>query len=166
MPRFSGASYENDMLRGERIGLRARQEADVAVLHTELYNDVATANRAFAVPWRPMLPGAESPFAIEAPSYAVARFSVGELATDELIGHAVLWGIDLHHRLAHIGLGLRPAARGRGFAVDVVRTLCHYGFTVHGLHRIQVDTLADNHPMIRTAARCGFIHEGTTRRSG
>jgi len=154
------------MLRGERIGLRARQEADVAVLHAELYNDVTTANRAFPVPWRPLLPGAEPPFALEPPSDAYARFSVVELSTDELIGHAALWGIDLHHRLAHIGLGLRPAARGRGLAVDVVRTLCRYGFAVHGLHRLQVDTLADNHAMIRTAARCGFVHEGTTRRSG
>jgi RimJ/RimL family protein N-acetyltransferase len=166
IPRSSDACYQHDMLRGERIGLRARQEADVAILHTELYDDVATANRAFPVPWRPLLPGVEPPFAIEAPSDAFARFSVVELATDELIGHAALWGIDLHHRLAHIGLGLRPAVRGRGFAVDVVRTLCHYGFTVHGLHRIQVDTLADNHPMIRAAARCGFVHEGTTRCSG
>jgi len=153
------------MLRGERIGLRARQEADVAVLHAELYDDVGTANRGLAVPWRPMLPG-EAPFAIGAPSDAVARFSIVELATDELIGHAMLWGIDLHHRLAHIGIGLRPAVRGRGLAIDVVRTLCHYGFTVHGLHRLQVDTLADNHPMIRAAARCGFVHEGTTRSSG
>ena len=153
------------MLRGEQIGLRARQEADVAVLHAELYNDVGTANRAMAVPWRPLLPDVTPPFAVDAPSDAIARFSVVELATDELIGHAMLFGIDLHHRLAHIGVALRPAVRGRGLALDVVRTLCEYGFTVHGLHRIQVDTLADNHPMIRAAARCGFVHEGTTRSS-
>src|SRR5262245_43808027 len=154
------------MLRGDRIGLRARHEADVSVLHAELYNDVETANRAMAVPWRPLLPEVSPSFAIDAPSDAVSRFSVVELATDELIGHASVWGIDLHHRLAHIGLALRPAVRGRGLAVDVVRALCQYGFTMHGLHRLQVDTLAENHPMIRAAARCGFVHEGTTRKSG
>jgi RimJ/RimL family protein N-acetyltransferase len=154
------------VLRGERIGLRARREADIAILHAELYDDVPTAMRVFPVPWRPILPGVEPPFTIEPPSDVAARFSVVELATDELLGHASLWGIDLHHRLAHLGLGFRPAARGRGFGVDVVRTLCYYGFAVHGLHRLQVDTLADNEAMIRTAARCGFVHEGTTRQSG
>src|SRR5215831_14581994 len=93
-PGHQASDKKGGMLRGERIGLRARQEADVAVLHAELYNDVATANRAFPLPWRPMLPGAEPPFAIEAPSDVAARFSVVELTTDELIGHAALWGID------------------------------------------------------------------------
>jgi len=34
------------MLRGDKVGLRARQEADVPLLHSELYDDVATRSRA------------------------------------------------------------------------------------------------------------------------
>jgi RimJ/RimL family protein N-acetyltransferase len=150
------------VLRGQRVGLRAREEQDVAVLHAELYGDVATAMRADSRPWRPMAPR-NSPYAVSEQSDTSAQFSVVELSSDELLGDAVLWGLDLHNRFGHLGLGLRPIARGRGFAADVVRVLCYYGFVVRGLHRLQLETLADNRPMIATALRCGFVTEGTSR---
>ena len=90
-------------------------------------------------------------------------FAVTELATGELAGEAVLWGIDLHNRSAHVGLALRPAFRGRGLGTDAVRVLCRYGFTIRGLHRMQLETLADNHAMIAVAERLGFTREGTMR---
>jgi RimJ/RimL family protein N-acetyltransferase len=43
--------------------------------------------------------------------------------------------------------------------------LCSYGFINRGLHRQQVDTLADNAAMIRAASRAGFAEEGRLRRS-
>jgi RimJ/RimL family protein N-acetyltransferase len=67
--------------------------------------------------------------------------------------------------MAHLGLGLRPAFRGRGLGTDVVRALCEYGFTVRGLHRLQVETLASNAAMIHAAERAGFVREGTLRRA-
>jgi RimJ/RimL family protein N-acetyltransferase len=154
------------MLRGSKIELRARREADVAVLHAELYEDVATRSRADSRPWRPIRPeSAASPFAAGDPDDAAACFSVVELASDELAGDALLWGIDSHNRTAHVGVSLRPAFRGRGLAADVVRVLCRYGFTVRGLHRLQVDTLADNAAMIQAASRAGFMQEGRLRSS-
>jgi RimJ/RimL family protein N-acetyltransferase len=86
-----------------------------------------------------------------------------ELAGNELAGDALLWGIDLHNRTAHLGLGLRPAFRGRGLGTDVVRALCVYGFSVRGLHRLQIETLATNAAMIQAAERVGFTREGTLR---
>jgi RimJ/RimL family protein N-acetyltransferase len=44
--------------------------------------------------------------------------------------------------------------------------LCRYGFAVRGLHRLQMETLSDNHAMIAVATRLGFTREGTTRDSG
>lgn len=154
------------MLRGEKIGLRARHETDVPILQSELYDDVATRSRADSRPWRPIAPGsAASPYAVSDPSDDVACFSVVDLTDDELAGEALLWGIDQHNRTAHLGLSLRPAFRGRGLGTDVVRVLCHYGFTVRGLHRLQVETLADNAAMIRAAEQAGFVLEGTLRRA-
>ena len=49
------------MLRGEKVGLRARYEADVLVLHAELYDDVANRSRSDARPWRPAPPEEASP---------------------------------------------------------------------------------------------------------
>ncbi len=133
------------MLRGDRVGLRARYQADVPVLHSELYDDVVTRSRADTRPWRPINPGsAASPFAVTDPTDDAAVFSVVELAGDDLAGEALLWNIDPHNRTAHLGISLRPAFRGRGLGTDVVRVLCTYGFAVRGLHRLQVDTLADH----------------------
>ena len=154
------------MLSGEKVLLRARHEADVAILQSELYDDVATHSRADTRPWRPISPASSaSPYAIVDPSDTASLFSVVELAGDELAGEAVLWGIDLHNRLAHIGLSLRPAFRGRGLGSDVVRVLCRYGFEVRGLHRIQIETLTDNAAMIHAALQAGFVREGVLRRA-
>lgn len=149
------------MLRGERVGLRARHEADIPILEAELYGDVVTRSGADGRPWRPISPGsAASPYAIADPTDDRAAFSIVDLATDELAGEAGLWNIDTHNRNAHIGISLRPAFRRRGLAVDAVRVLCEYGFTVRGLHRMQIETLAENTAMIRTAVQAGFTQEG------
>ncbi|MEU1424741.1 GNAT family protein [Kitasatospora sp. NPDC005751] len=154
------------MLHNSKVALRARHDADVPVLQAELYDDVATRSRADSRPWQPVSPGAAgSPYAVAAPSDEAACFSVTTLPSGDLAGEALLWGIDTHNRTAHLGLALRPALRGRGLAREVVALLCHYGFTVRGLHRLQIDTLAENLPMIAAATRAGFTLEGTLRRS-
>jgi RimJ/RimL family protein N-acetyltransferase len=152
------------MLRGEVAGLRARHDSDVPVLGAELYEDVATRMRADSRPWRPIPPGSPaSPYAVSGPSDDAAVFSVVRLPADELAGEALLWGIDQHNRFAHIGISLRPAFRGHGLGADVVRLLCYYGFAVRGMHRLQIETLADNAAMIAIATRAGFTREGTLR---
>lgn len=154
------------MIRGEKIGLRARHQSDVPVLHSELYDDVATRSRADSRPWRPVPPDSgQSPFVVLGPSDEAACFSVVELESQELAGEALLWGIDMHNRTAHLGIALRPAFRSRGISVDVLHTLCEYGFAVRGLQRLQIETLTDNAPMLAAATRAGFTREGTLRRS-
>ncbi|MFJ5548762.1 GNAT family N-acetyltransferase [Streptomyces sp. NPDC093225] len=154
------------MLRGTKVGLRARHEDDIPVLRTELYNDVVNAARAEGGPWRPLSPGTKDPrLVVDETAPGSVSFSVVELAGDTLVGTATLWGIDTHNRGAHIGLGLLPSARGNGYGTDVVATLCHYGFVVRGLHRLQIETLADNAAMLRSAERNGFVREGVLRSS-
>jgi RimJ/RimL family protein N-acetyltransferase len=155
------------MLRGEIIGLRAQQDSDIEIFETELLNDAETRMRSDSRPWRPVAPGSpDSPYREQAPRgdhSATVPFSAVELATGELVGNALLWGIDLHNRNAHLGISLRPAFRGKHLGTDIVRVLCRYGFAIRGLHRLQVDTLADNDAMIGAATRAGFVLEGTLR---
>jgi RimJ/RimL family protein N-acetyltransferase len=154
------------MLRAGQVGLRARDEADVAVLHAELYEDIATRVQADSRPWRPIpASSAASPYRVSEPRDDHAVFSIVELASGELAGEALLWAVDLHNRTAHLGVSLRPAFRGRGLGADVVLALCQYGFAIRGLHRLQVDTLASNTAMIRAAERAGFVPEGRLRRA-
>ncbi|MFE0255166.1 GNAT family N-acetyltransferase [Streptomyces sp. NPDC059010] len=154
------------MLKGNRVGLRARHEDDIPVLRTELYDDVVNGSRAEGGPWRPITPGSKDPrLVVDDSVQGSVPFSVVELDGGTLLGTATLWGIDNHNRCAHIGLGLLPAARGKGYGTDVVATLCHYGFAVRGLQRLQIETLADNFAMLRSAERNGFVREGVLRSS-
>lgn len=155
------------MLRGGKVGLRARHEDDIPILRTELYDDVVNSSRAESGPWRPISPGSKDPrlSVDDAKDPGSVPFSVVELDGGALVGTATLWGIDTHHRAAHIGLGLLPSSRGKGYGTDVVAVLCHYGFVVRGLHRLQIETLADNAAMLRSAERNGFVREGVLRSS-
>ncbi|MGA2529571.1 MAG: GNAT family protein [Acidimicrobiales bacterium] len=155
------------MLLGDKVLLRARIDSDVAVLHAELYDDVWTRARTDTRVWRPISPGSPlSPFAMSDPSEEFVAFSVVERTEEHpLAGAAVLHMIDNYNRSAHIGISLRPAFRGRGLAVDTVRVLCEYGFTVRGLHRLAIETLSDNEAMFRTAEHAGFVREGVLRKA-
>jgi RimJ/RimL family protein N-acetyltransferase len=154
------------MLKGGKVGLRARHEDDVPVLRAELYDDPVNGSRAEGRPWRPITPGTNDPrLVVDDTVESVVPFSVVDLDSDELVGTATLWGIDTHHRSAHIGLGLLPSCRGKGYGTDVVAVLCHYGFVVRGLQRLQIETLADNHAMLRAAENNGFVREGVLRSS-
>jgi RimJ/RimL family protein N-acetyltransferase len=156
---------EHDLLRDDHVALRSRDPDDIPVLHAELYNDVTTRARADSRPWRPIAPDPElSPYA--APDQDdTAFFSVVAVEGDELVGEALLWGIDQHNRLAHLGLALRPSFRGRGWSVEVLHLLCIYGFDVRGLNRLQLETAEDNRAMIAAATRAGFEIEGTLRQA-
>ncbi|MEW1860327.1 GNAT family protein [Streptomyces sp. NPDC088194] len=154
------------MLRGEKVGLRARHDDDIPILRAELYDDVVNSSRAESGPWRPITPGSKDPrLVVDDTDQGSVPFSVVELGGGTLVGAAALWGIDTHHRSAHIGVGLLPSSRGKGYGVDVVATLCHYGFIVRGLHRLQIETLSDNTAMLRSAERNGFVREGVLRAS-
>lgn len=43
--------------------------------------------------------------------------------------------------------------------------LCHYGFRVRGLQRLQSETLSDNGATPRSAEHDGFVREGVLRSS-
>src|SRR5580700_1198704 len=70
---------ERPVLRAGKVELRARDEADVAVLHAELYEDIATRTQADSRPWRPIPAGSASPYAVGEPRDDLACFSVVEL---------------------------------------------------------------------------------------
>lgn len=152
------------MLRGERLVLRARRASDVPILHTGLYDDIATRLLVDGRPWRP-LPVEESPYRPSTDDDGRAVFTVTEVSDDAPIGAASLWGIDSHNRLGHLGMALLPQHRGRGYAGEVVRLLCRYGFELRGLHRLQLETLTDNVAMRKAAATAGFSEEGVLRGS-
>jgi RimJ/RimL family protein N-acetyltransferase len=154
-------------LSGEHVVLRVRHADDLPILQAQLYEDIVTRSHADTRPWRPIPPDpALSPYAVTEVSDDAAFFSVVTADEGELAGEALLWGIDLHNRLAHAGLALLPGFRGRGWSIEVLRLLCRYGFAVRGLNGLQLETSAENKAMRRAAARVGFREEGVLRQAG
>jgi len=114
------------VLRGEKVALCGRFESDVPILQRELYDDIETRVRSDSRPWLPVpdLPSA-SPYWVDSSLEDAAVFSVVALGEgDRLAGEALLWGIDVHNRGAHIGVSMLPEFRGRGFGTDVTDLLC------------------------------------------
>ena len=152
------------MLVGEHVVLRARWSSDVAVLHDELYDDVPTRVRADTRGWTPV--GVEhSPYAVHEGGADAAEFSIVERSGGQLAGEAILLEMDQHNRSAHAGLALRPAFRGRGLAEDTLRVLVDYALSIRGLHRVQLEVVAGNQPMLAAARRVGFEQDGVLRES-
>jgi len=153
---------EDLYLSSEHVALRARRPEDIAVLQAQLYDDIATRALADTRAWQPIpRDSAQSPYAVTTSDDA-AFFSVVD-AQGDLVGEALLWGIDPHNRLANLGLALLPGFRCRGWSVEVLNLLCRYGFTVRGLNRLQLETHADNAAMLRAAEKTGFQQEGIRR---
>ena len=122
------------MLKGDKVGLRARHEDDIPILQAELHDDVVNSSRAVGRPWRPVAPGSkDSQFVVDDKEVGRVPFSVVELAGGTLVGAATLWGIDNHNRSAHIGLGLLPSSHGKGYGTDVVAV---HGQVVHDPSRM------------------------------
>jgi GNAT superfamily N-acetyltransferase len=64
-----------------------------------------------------------SPYAVSDPTDDAACFSAVRRDDGELIGEALLWGIDPHNRAAHLGVAVLPASRGRGLGSDILRRM-------------------------------------------
>jgi RimJ/RimL family protein N-acetyltransferase len=157
------------MLNGRLVTLREIRRSDLEVIHREFRSDVVTSSLANVDPWRPVsLARLEAEFdrhLTEPQEPQHVRFAVQERSEEpgELIGTCGLWHVDLHNGTAHVGLQLLRPVRGQGLGTDVVRVLCHYAFVVRGLHRLGLETLADNHAMRTAAQRAGFVEEGRVR---
>lgn len=99
----------------------------------------------------------------EKPGTGSVGFTVADRDGGGPVGSTLLWGVDSFHRNAHVGITLAPEARGHGRGTDVLRAMCRYAFDVRGLHRIEIETLADNAAMRGAARRAGFVEEGARR---
>lgn len=66
-------------------------------------------------------------------------------------------------RVAEIGYGLRPGARGRGLTTRAVGLVADWAFTRAGVARLELGAAVDNVASRRVAERAGFRAEGVAR---
>jgi RimJ/RimL family protein N-acetyltransferase len=157
------------MLSGSLVGLRDLRRADVELLHDAMANDAVLHSLTSVTPWVPVPVQVSlatfdkmlaDPTATTETVFAIQRLDDPD---GGCLGSINLWGISQHHRVAHIGVGLLPAARHQGLGRDAVATICRYAFEVRDLARLQLETLDVNTAMQATAAACGFVLEGRMR---
>lgn len=83
-------------------------------------------------------------------------FCVADVGTGAALGIAGLWLAGLDEGRASAGYSIAPRARGRGLAVDALRALTAFGWTVAGLHRVELFIEPDNLASVRTAQVAGY----------
>ena len=158
------------VLAGRKVGLREPRREDVEALFT-LDADAEHASLTEMRPFQPLSLAARQAEYDKRQTETdptSARFTIQRLDDESgvAIGNVGLWGIDQHHRSAHIGISLLPVARGQGLGRDAVEVIVGFAFRIRGLARVSLDTLDVNAPMRATALACGFVEEGRLRSAG
>ena len=99
----------------------------------------------------------------------VQRLGVGiHLAvTDRFTGHLIgtigLFRIDWKQLTCEVGYGIRPSARGHGYATEALALLSQWALDPCGLFRVELRALVTNHASIRVAEKAGYHREGVAR---
>ncbi|MGK5553728.1 GNAT family N-acetyltransferase [Actinomadura kijaniata] len=97
------------------------------------------------------------------------RFGVGvhlvvaERESGRLAGTIGLFRVDWTQLTCEVGYGMRPAARGRGYASQALRLVARWALGDCGLHRIELRALTTNAASVRVAEKSGFRLEGVAR---
>ncbi|MPZ82328.1 MAG: GNAT family N-acetyltransferase [Actinophytocola sp.] len=101
------------------------------------------------------------------PAYVPAVRRLGVVAGDELVGsvswHATGYGRTFGCTAWNIGIGLVPAARGRGLGALALRVLVQYLIATTEVDRIEAETDVENVPAQRALTRAGLRPEGVVR---
>lgn len=94
------------------------------------------------------------------------RCAIVDAEKDDILGLISLVGIDHLNGCAelHIMIGAKEN-QGRGIGTFAVKEMLHHAFYNLNLHRIELTVIETNERAHRLYEKCGFIKEGTKRKS-
>ena len=90
-------------------------------------------------------------------------FVIEESTSCVALGHCGLWLRELSDGRGSAGYSVLPSQRGQGFAADALTALTTFGWSIAGLHRIELYIEPWNIGSIRTAESAGYMLEGLLR---
>jgi RimJ/RimL family protein N-acetyltransferase len=85
-----------------------------------------------------------------------------EMTSRDVVGAGILHHLDAERKIVEIGYFVLPAARRRGFATTIARTLAEHAFSL-GIERVAAYVNVDNAASERVLERAGFTREGIVR---
>jgi [ribosomal protein S5]-alanine N-acetyltransferase len=152
-------------LRGQSVLLRPRRESDIDDRMQEPIDP--EEEDAYGSTWRREWDGrrfhardevAERFLADEPAAYAWAVEHQGHC----IGGTGLRVNPDQHRAAFWIGLFV-PGLRGRGLGREITQVVLDWAFGGLGLHRVELEVLANNNRAIRCYLACGFRQEGVRR---
>jgi ribosomal-protein-alanine N-acetyltransferase len=150
-------------LATDRLMLRELQPADAADLFT--FRSDAEEQKYNSAPMVALSEAADL-IAIVRKAFAKQQqiqFGVALRDSNRVIGLMGFNSWDRYHHRAEIGYDLSRAWWGQGLAYEAVDALLRWGFEQLDLHRVELETIADNTRSIRLAERLSFQREGVRR---
>ena len=84
---------------------------------------------------------------------------------DDIIGLVSLMDINYINRSTKLHIMIGKAGQGKGAGTFAVKSICDHAFNNYGLHRIELDVLADNKRAQHVYEKCGFVREGIKRQA-
>lgn len=176
------------LIRGGQLrGGRRRDMLSYSLLRTDAIEDAESADRHVVIERDGVVlaepgPGDREAFYVAAAGdFAVdpddrprvagpartSLFSVLDAGTGDLLGgvswHAVDYGGTVSCSAWNIGIGLLPAARGRGIGTAAQRLLVEHLLATTELDRVEASTDIDNVAEQRALEKAGFRREGVLR---
>jgi len=89
---------------------------------------------------------------------------LGIIYAGKLIGICAFIDWNETDRSAEVGYLLNHSFWGKGFMVEAMQAMLHYGFTVKGFNRIEARCNDDNANSERVMQKLGMQYEGTLRK--
>ncbi|MBE1530315.1 GNAT family N-acetyltransferase [Actinomadura algeriensis] len=151
-------------LEGERIVLRPFGLDDAATLI-----EVIRAKEDWLPPNFPTALDAETlAWFLREGVHKVQQYGLGlHLAVTgedgEIIGTIGLFKVEWSQGTCEVGYGMRPNARGNGYATEALRLVSDWALRDCGLYRVELRALTSNKASIRVAEKARFWREGRAR---
>jgi len=152
------------MLYGERVTLRPIEKDDLP-LFKQFYNDVEAEIASGGDPPTPHSNERIEHWYAEFPKkteMGCGGFAI--VADEKCIGSIGLFAYNALTHTSMLGITIGDKEYwGKGYGREAIGLLLDYGFRLHNLRHIWLNTLSNNERAIRCYLRCGFIEEGRLR---
>ena len=92
-----------------------------------------------------------------------ARFIITSQLNNEVVGCVDLFEFEPQHQRVGIGVLIEQKYRGKGYAKEALKLICHYAFDVLNVHQVYCNILESNAASIKLFEQLGFVLCGTKR---